>query len=127
MAGVRGANNAVLIEADGAGQLMFYGPGAGSLPTGSAVMGDVVTAARGRLAGERAGSVATTEGIKPVPGAGQSEWAVLLEVEDRAGVLAEITSVLGRNQVSMKSVWQEGHASGIEGEGVSLLIVTHEA
>ncbi|WP_336248771.1 homoserine dehydrogenase [Stomatohabitans albus] len=127
LAGVRGANNAVLIEADGAGQLMFYGPGAGSLPTGSAVMGDVVTAARGRLAGERAGSVATTEGIKPVPGAGQSEWAVLLEVEDRAGVLAEITSVLGRNQVSMKSVWQEGHASGIEGEGVSLLIVTHEA
>lgn len=125
--GVRGANNAVLIDAAGAGQLMFYGPGAGSLPTGSAVMGDVVTAARGRLAGERAGSVATTEGIKPIPGVGWCEYAILLEVEDRAGVLAEITSVLGRNQVSMRSVWQEGHASGVKGEGVSLLIVTHPA
>lgn len=125
LAGVRGANNAVLIEAAGAGQLMFYGPGAGSLPTGSAVMGDVVTAARGRLAGERAGFVATQEGLEPTPGLGWSEFAILLEVEDRAGVLAEITSVFGKNDVSMRSVWQEGHGPQFGDNGVPLLIISH--
>lgn len=125
LSGVRGANNAVLIEADGAGQLMFYGPGAGSLPTGSAVLGDVVTAARGRLAGERAGWVATKDGIEPIPGLGNCEYAILLQVEDRAGVLAEITGLLGEKNVSMRSVWQEGRDNDVTNHGVTLVIITH--
>lgn len=121
LATVRGAYNAVFVEAEAAEQLMFYGPGAGSLPTASAVVGDVVSAARGRLAKERIGKVPDAQ--KPIIATDRAlvQYMFLLDVDDRPGVLAEISAALGELGVSMKTVWQEG-----QGDQAQLLIITHK-
>lgn len=122
LASVREAFNAIFVEADGAGQLMFYGRGAGSLPTASAVVGDVVTTARAHLAGERLPQVTVSrKPIRPMDDA-RVQYYVLLDVPDRAGVLAAVAATFGDHDVSIKSVWQEG-----EDDHAQLLLVTHAA
>jgi homoserine dehydrogenase len=121
LASVRESFNAVFVEAEAAGELMFYGRGAGSLPTASAVVGDIVTVARALLAGERPGSGRVTEPgiIRPFD---QTivQYSILLDVADQPGVLAAVASTFGAHDVSIKSVWQEGAE-----DTAQLLLITH--
>ena len=123
LAAVRDAHNAVFVEGEKVGELMFYGRGAGGDPTATAVVGDLVTVARNLLAEARGvGCTCFHERtIRPMAEM-TGQYYILLRVEDRPGVLAEIASVFGNNAVSIKSVWQEG-----TGEDAQLVFVTHRA
>jgi homoserine dehydrogenase len=123
LAAVREAFNGVFVEGPNVGELMFYGRGAGGEPTATAVVGDLVTVARNLLAGARGvGCTCFLERtIRPMSEM-EGQYYILLRVEDRPGVLAEIASVFGRNEVSIKSVWQEG-----TGADAQLVFITHRA
>ncbi len=123
LASVRESFNAVFVEGEAVGDLMFYGRGAGSLPTASAVVGDVVTVARGLLSGERPpdGAVARTRCLRPFDET-TVQYYVLLDVADEPGVLAAVAAAFGGHAVSIKSVWQEG-----SGDSAQLLLITHAA
>jgi homoserine dehydrogenase len=123
LASVRGAYNAVFVEADSAGRLMFYGAGAGGGPTASAVLGDLVAVARNRTAGIR-GPDAPSYAELPVLPMDQAltRYHVALDVTDRPGVLAPVAEAFARNDVSIRSVRQEGR-----GGDAYLVIVTHTA
>jgi homoserine dehydrogenase len=123
LASVRDAFNAVFVEGPNIGELMFYGRGAGGDPTATAVVGDLVSVARNLLAGARGvGCTCFHERtIRPMSEM-EGQYYILLRVEDRPGVLAEISSVFGRNLVSIKSVWQEG-----VGADAQLVFITHRA
>ncbi|HEX6445125.1 MAG TPA: homoserine dehydrogenase [Streptosporangiales bacterium] len=123
LAGVREAYNAVFVEASAAGQLMFYGQGAGGAPTASAVLGDVVAVARNSLA--HASAVASPPyadlRVRPM-GETVTRYHVSLDVLDKAGVLAEVAKVFAGQGVSLQTVRQEGH-----GDDAQLVVVTHRA
>jgi len=123
LASVRESFNAVFIEGEAVGDLMFYGRGAGSLPTASAVVGDIVTVARAVLSGERPanGIVLSRKPLRPFD-ENTVQFYVLLDVLDESGVLAAIAATFGEHGVSIKSVWQEG-----AGETAQLLLITHAA
>jgi homoserine dehydrogenase len=123
LASVGDAFNAVFVEGPRVGELMFYGRGAGGDATATAVVGDLVTVARNLLGGTRGvGCTCFHERtIRPMSEM-NGQYYILLRVDDRPGVLAEIASVLGRNDVSIKSVWQEGM-----GQDAQLVFVTHRA
>jgi len=123
LAGVGDAFNAVFVEAEAAGQLMFYGRGAGGAPTASAVLGDLVAVARNRLSGSRAVSESTYADLRIRPmGEAATRYHVSLDVADRAGVMATVASVFARHGVSIATVRQSGRASD-----ATLVIVTHTA
>jgi len=113
----------VLIEGPSINELLFAGPGAGGEPTASAVLGDVIDAARGLLSGSQVahrirfepGEVVDIDDVV-------TKWYLRLEIADRPGVLARIAATFGEAGVSIKSVWQEGR-----GEEATLLLVTHGA
>ena len=124
LAGVRDAYNAVFIEADKAGRLMFYGRGAGGEPTGTSVIGDLVRVGRhlaygGRMQSSEGGPAARR--IRPIAEA-HGQFYLNLHVEDQPGVLAEIAEVFAHNDVSIERVWQEG-----AGEEAALVFITHRA
>lgn len=123
LASVRDAFNAVFVEGGKVGELMFYGRGAGGDPTATAVVGDLVTVARNLIADARGiGCTCYYERtIRPMAEM-TGQYYILLRVEDRPGVLAEIASVFGSRDVSIKSVWQEGI-----GRDAQLVFVTHRA
>jgi homoserine dehydrogenase len=123
LASVRDAFNAVFVEGPRVGELMFYGRGAGGDPTATAVVGDLIAVARNLIAGARGvGCTCFYERtIRPMAEM-TGQYYILLRVEDRPGVLAEIAGALGRNDVSIKSVWQEGI-----GADAQLVFVTHRA
>jgi len=123
LASVRESFNAVFVEADAAGDLMFYGRGAGALPTASAILGDLVTVARALLSGGRLRNEPPTahRSLRAMDET-TVQYYVLLDVADQPGVLAGIASVFGEHAVSIKSVWQEG-----AGESAQLLLITHAA
>lgn len=125
LAGIRGAYNAVFVESVNAGRLMFMGPGAGGSPTASAVLGDIVTAARNRVRGVAGPgeSAYSTPGITP-PGAVRSRYYLSVTVRDEPGVLARVAEAMARQQVSIAAVRQE---QGDEGGRAHLGITTHEA
>lgn len=122
LAAVHGAFNAVFVEAQNAGELMFYGPGAGGAPTASAVMGDLVVAARHRLAGaaEPTRLAAEPIGALPVQDA-ITRYALALDVADAPGVLARIAQVFADHGVSIEAMRQNGHLDG----AAELRIITH--
>jgi homoserine dehydrogenase len=123
LAAVRDAYNAVFIEAESAGRLMFYGAGAGGQPTASAVLGDTVAIARNMLAGLRGPDSSTYAGLPLVPiGDAITRYYVQLDVADRPGVLAPVADAFAQNGVSIKDVRQEGR-----GEDANLVIMTHSA
>jgi homoserine dehydrogenase len=123
LAAVRGAYNAVFVEAESAGRLMFYGAGAGGQPTASAVLGDIVTVVRNRLAGLRGPDASTYAQLPLVPiGDALTRYYVQLDVADRPGVLAPIADAFAQQGVSIKAMRQEGR-----GDDANLLIVTHTA
>jgi homoserine dehydrogenase len=123
LAGVGDAFNAVYVEAQAAGSLMFYGRGAGGEPTASAVLGDLVAVARNRLSGSRgAGESAYADlAIQPV-GEVLTRYHVALDVADRPGVLASVAGAFADNGVSIQTVRQEGR-----GNAATLVLVTHVA
>jgi homoserine dehydrogenase len=123
LAAVRGAFNAVFVEGEHIGELMFYGPGAGGAATATAVVGDLVTAARNRLSGGRAmGCTCTLDRrIKPMDDT-RGQYYLNLHVADRPGVLAEIAGDFAHNGVSIERVWQEG-----SGDEATLVLITHRA
>ena len=123
LAAVREAYNAVFVQGERVGELMLYGRGAGGGPTATAVVGDLVRVARNLVLGGRA--VGCTcyldRRIRPMEDM-EGAYYLLLDVEDRPGVLAQIAGVFGHNRVSIKSVWQEG-----TGEEAQLVLITHRA
>ncbi|MBB4933741.1 homoserine dehydrogenase [Lipingzhangella halophila] len=123
LATVNEAYNAVFVEAESAGKLMFYGAGAGGTPTASAILGDLVAVARNRLAATSVGEGGHDTGL-PVHEVGQTvtRYHVALDVADRPGVLARVAEVFAGNGVSIKNVRQEGH-----GEDAQLVLVSHQA
>ncbi|HEY0165425.1 MAG TPA: homoserine dehydrogenase [Jatrophihabitans sp.] len=123
LAGVGEAFNAVYVEAQAAGSLMFYGRGAGGEPTASAVLGDLVAVARNRLSGSRgAGESAYADlAIQPI-GEVSTRYHVALDVADRPGVLASVAGAFADNGVSIQTVRQEGR-----GDAATLVLVTHVA
>jgi homoserine dehydrogenase len=123
LASVGDAFNAVFVEAEAAGQLMFYGRGAGGAPTASAVLGDLVAVARNRRTGARAASESAYAAL-PVRPIGEvvTRYHVCLDVADRAGVLATVAGVFARHGVSIATVNQAGR-----GADAVLVIVTHRA
>ena len=126
LAGVRGAYNAVFVEAEAAGELMFYGRGAGGQPTASAVLGDIVSVARHRVLGGR-GPVESRYAELPVLPADQARtrYQVRLDVADRPGVLAQVAAVLADHDVSIETVRQS--PLGERTDSAHLVITTHAA
>ena len=123
LASIRGATNAIFIEGPSVGELLFSGPGAGGAPTATAVLGDVIDAARETLAGAQVAPKIRFSPGELVPfGDVATKWYLRIEVDDRPGVLAQVAAAFGNAGVSIKSVWQEG-----EGSEALLLIVTHRA
>ena len=138
LAGVREAFNAVFVEAEAAGQLMFYGRGAGGEPTASAVLGDVVAVARHRVLGGR-GPGESAYADLPLLDMGQAltRYHISLDVADRPGVLAQVASAFADHEVSIETVRQQqvvggATADAASGSGgstarASLVVVTHVA
>ncbi len=123
LAAIRGATNAVFIEGPSIDSLLFAGPGAGGDPTATAVLGDVIDAARETLAGAQvAPRIRIGQGdLAPFDDVATARFVRLL-VDDRPGVLATIASAFGDAGVSIRSVWQEGAH-----DEAALVIVTHRA
>ena len=142
LAGVRGAFNAVFVDAEAAGPLMFYGQGAGGQPTASAVLGDVVAVARHRVRGG-VGPLESSYADLPVRAMGDvlTRYHIRLDVADRPGVLAQVAQVFAEHRVSIETVRQTlltptngdhdtadgdaGHEPG--GRRAALVVVTHTA
>jgi homoserine dehydrogenase len=123
LAAVGGAFNAVFVEAEAAGQLMFYGQGAGGQPTASAVLGDLVAVARNRIIGA-AGQVTpgyANLAVRPMDET-PTRYHVSLDVADKPGVLATVALEFARHEVSISTVRQDGR-----GDAATLVIVTHSA
>jgi homoserine dehydrogenase len=123
LASVRGSYNAVFIEGETVGQLMLLGRGAGGGPTASAVLGDLIDAAKNVHAGARGATIGTLarKRIRPIDETA-SQFYVSLDVVDQPGVLATIAGVFGRHNVSIQSMQQKG-----QGERARLIFVTHLA
>lgn len=123
LASVRDAFNAVFVEAEAAGQMMFYGRGAGGDPTASSVLGDVVAAARNRIAGSLAPaqSIYADLELRSI-GDAKTSYYLNLRVADVPGVLAAISGEFAKHDVSIQAVRQDGI-----GEDADLVIRTHRA
>ena len=122
LAGVRDSFNAVFVEGGAAGELMFYGRGAGGRPTASAVLGDVIDASINKIAG--VGAVLGTllrPVIQPIDEL-RGAYCLNLEVIDQPGVLADVASIFGSHKVSIRSMEQEGL-----GDEARLIFITHRA
>jgi homoserine dehydrogenase len=129
LAAVNGAFNAVVVEAEAAGRLMFYGQGAGGAPTASAVMGDVVMAARNRVQGGR-GPRESKYAKLPISPIGfiPTRYYVNMNVTDRPGVLSAVAAEFGKREVSIASVRQEGMVDEAgQPCGARIVVVTHQA
>ncbi|TNF50019.1 ACT domain-containing protein, partial [bacterium] len=133
LATVDGVFNAVYIQDDNVGPSLYYGRGAGDLPTGSAVVSDIVSCARDILSGA-VGRV-PVGGYHPDLGGPDevrladdtvSEFYVRMAAADRPGVLSTISGVLGKNGISIASVIQKGREP-VLGGGVPIVMITHEA
>ncbi|WP_426567175.1 homoserine dehydrogenase [Angustibacter sp. McL0619] len=129
LAGVRGAFNAVFVEAEAAGELMFYGPGAGGEPTASAVLGDVVSVARHRVQGGRGPGESSYADLRLLPmGRTWTRYHVSLDVADRPGVLAQVAQVFAAHEVSIETVRQQlTPGVGEAAPRAALVVVTHKA
>ena len=124
LASVMDAVNAVVVEGDFVGQTVYEGRGAGEGPTASAVIADIIDIARGQ-GGPRLGVPATElKASNPVPVAKhRGTYYIRLRVDDRPGVMADITKVLAEEQVSIESMLQRGRAAS---GGVYIVLTTHE-
>ncbi len=124
LAAVNDVFNAVFVTGDAVGEVMFFGRGAGELPTASAVTSDVMSAARNRL-NNISGTVSCTcydeKKVKPM-GDTKTKYYIRINVADKPGVLAGIASIFGNNDVSIASVIQKNTT----GKAAEIVLVTHE-
>ncbi|MFT6565133.1 MAG: homoserine dehydrogenase [Actinomycetes bacterium] len=123
LASVRDAFNAVFVEAEAAGEMMFYGQGAGGQPTASAVLGDVIAAARNRFSSTSSHRPAPYAdlSVRPV-GESKTRYTMSVDVADRPGVLAALANVFADNGVSIQTLRQDQNA-----DGAKLVVRTHVA
>jgi homoserine dehydrogenase len=123
LASVSGSYNAVFIEGEAVGQLMLLGRGAGGGPTSSALLGDLIDAAKNLHSGARGATIGVLERrtIRPIDET-SSQFYVSLDAADRPGVLAAISGVFGTHGVSIQSMQQKG-----QGDDARLIFVTHLA
>ncbi len=123
LASVRGVFNAIFVEGDAVGEVMFFGQGAGSMAAGSAVAGDIIAIARNIVHGGTGRIGCTCYESRPVLSIGEttSSFYLLLEAADRPGVLAKISQAFGEKDVSVASVIQRGP----RGETAELMFITH--
>ncbi|MDF2879943.1 MAG: homoserine dehydrogenase [Clostridiaceae bacterium] len=123
LANVNDSFNAIFIKGNAVGDLMLYGRGAGDLPTGSAVVGDIISILRNNLEQLNVTGIKSSAPIKKVRNAGKipSEFYIRLNVKDKPGVLGEITVIFGSNKVSILTVNQEVNKE----DDVSLVFITH--
>jgi len=127
LAAVHGANNAVFVEAEAAGSLMFYGAGAGGIQTASAVLGDLVSAARRHVAGGPGVAESTHANMPVLPiSSVTTRYQITLSVIDEPGVLATIATLFSDHGVSVEAVSQSVR-DGADAPTATLVIVTHEA
>ena len=129
LASVNGAFNAVVVEAQAAGRLMFYGQGAGGAPTASAVLGDLVMAARNRVQGGRGPRESKYAKLPVAPiGFIPTRYYVNMNVADRPGVLSAVAAQFSKREVSIAEVRQEGMVDeGGQRCGARIVVVTHQA
>jgi len=123
LASVRDSFNALFIEGDAVGELMLYGRGAGGEPSASAVLGDLIDAAKNLVSGGRGATIGplARRRIRPIDEV-ESQFYLLMEVADRPGVLAKIATEFGQHDVSIKSMQQKGI-----GDDARIIFVTHRA
>jgi len=133
LAAVHGANNAVFVEAEAAGSLMFYGAGAGGVQTASAVLGDLVSAARRHVVGGPGVAESTHADLPVLPiSSVTTRYQIRLSVLDRPGVLAQIATLFSEHGVSVEAVQQsvtnpDGDGQERDAAGATLVIGTHRA
>jgi homoserine dehydrogenase len=129
LATVSGAFNAVVVEAEAAGRLMFYGQGAGGAPTASAVTGDLVMAARNRVLGSRGPKESKYAQLTVAPmGLINTRYYVSMNVADKPGVLSSVAAEFAKREVSIAEVRQEGVVGeGGQRVGARIVVVTHSA
>ena len=129
LASVHGAKNAVFVEAEAAGDLMFYGAGAGGVETASAVLGDLVSAARRHVVGGPGVAESTRSALRVLPiGHVTTRYQITLDVADQPGVLAEVAGVLAAHGVSVQTVEQSTGTGPVDGTATATLIIgTHRA
>jgi homoserine dehydrogenase len=123
LASVREAFNAVFVESESAGAMMFYGRGAGGAPTASAILGDLVAVARHKVSGglgPRESDYADL-GIAQM-GSTKTRYLIRLDVADRPGVLAAVAQTFSKHDVSIQTVRQTGR-----GDNAELIVMTHKA
>lgn len=130
LAAVGGAYNAIFVESEAAGRLMFLGPGAGGAPTASAVTGDLVAVARNRVRGV-AGPNQTHYNKQTIAPMGdvRTRYFLRLRVVDEPGVLAAIAGILAGHGISVQTVLQSSSddAARSDGESAELSLMTHMA
>lgn len=123
LASVREAFNAVFVESESAGAMMFYGRGAGGAPTASAILGDLVAVARHRVSGGLGPRESDYADLDVAPmGSTKTRYLIRLEVADRPGVLAAVAQTFSKHDVSIQTVRQTGRSNNAE-----LIVMTHKA
>lgn len=127
LAAVNGVYNAIYIKGNAVGETMFYGKGAGQMPTASAVVGDIMEVVRNLKSGSTGRFPCTCYLDKPLqsPGAIRSKYYVRLIVKDKPGVMASIAGVFGNHQVSLSSVIQKRNIQGADCMA-EIVVITHE-
>ncbi|MCY9592729.1 homoserine dehydrogenase [Paenibacillus chitinolyticus] len=126
LASVNGVFNAVYVYGEAVGETMFYGPGAGEMPTATSVVADLVAVVRNLNLGVN-GQHSTAPYLEKKLKTDEqisSKYFVLLHVEDKAGVLAQITQIFARHEVSLESVFQHPNEHNPKAE---IIIITHDA
>jgi len=128
LAAVHGGNNAVFVEAEFAGPLMFYGAGAGGVQTASAVLGDIVSAARRHLAGGPGVAESTNGGMPILPfDTVLTRYQIVLEVADVPGVLSQVAGLIAEHGVSIEQALQSTARGEAGDPTATLVVVTHRA
>jgi homoserine dehydrogenase len=122
LAHVGGPDNAVYLQGGAVGQLLFQGPGAGGMPTASAVLADVIDASRNLRAGVCARALVADRGRLGGSDRKRRRFAISLDVEDRPGVLATVSQVFGRHGVSIARMEQEEMSE----DSAHLVFLTHD-
>jgi homoserine dehydrogenase len=123
LASVREAFNAVFVESESAGAMMFYGRGAGGAPTASAILGDLVAVARHRVSGGLGPRESDYADLAIAPiGSIKTRYLIRLDVADRPGVLAAVAQTFSKHDVSIQTVRQTGR-----GDNAELIVMTHKA
>lgn len=123
LAAVSGVFNAIFVEGDAVGEVMFFGEGAGSMPAGSAIVGDIIDIARNLKYGSSGRLRVLNYEDRPIKKIGEvnSSYYLIMEAADQPGVLAKIAKAFGDHQVSLASVIQKGP----RGKSAELVFITH--